>query len=157
MSRKGTKVFYIPGNHDEFARDFLDHSFGGIEVVEHAVHVTADGKKMSKRLNNYPDPMEVMEKYGSDSLRMYLASSPVMEAENLNFNEKEVAEFMRGMFRRKLKDFAEHQKDQEEDVLLFDRLKKEKYLNESDDEIQAKNQFRRMVVTKPLSKPHHKK
>ena len=64
---------------------------------------------------------------------------------------------MRGMFWRKLKDFAEHQKDQEEDVPLFDRLKKEKYLNESDDEIQAKNQFRRMVVTKPLSKPNHKK
>ena len=46
---------------------------------------------------------------------------------------------MRGMFRRKLKDFAEHQQDQQEDVSLFDRLKKEKYLNESDDEIQAKN------------------
>ncbi len=36
----------MPGNHDEFARDFLDHSFGGVEVVEHAVHVTATGKKM---------------------------------------------------------------------------------------------------------------
>jgi UDP-2,3-diacylglucosamine pyrophosphatase LpxH len=45
-ARKGCRVVYVPGNHDEFARDFLDHSFGGVEVVEQAVHVTADGKKL---------------------------------------------------------------------------------------------------------------
>ena len=45
-ARKGCRVVYVPGNHDEFARDFLDHSFGGVEVVEHAVHITADGKKL---------------------------------------------------------------------------------------------------------------
>ena len=45
-ARKGCRVVYVPGNHDEFARDFLDHSFGGVEVVEHAVHVTIDGKKL---------------------------------------------------------------------------------------------------------------
>jgi UDP-2,3-diacylglucosamine pyrophosphatase LpxH len=45
-ARKGCRVVYVPGNHDEFAREFLDHSFGGVEVVEHAVHVTADGKKL---------------------------------------------------------------------------------------------------------------
>jgi UDP-2,3-diacylglucosamine pyrophosphatase LpxH len=45
-ARKGCRVVYVPGNHDEFARDFLDHSFGGVEVVEHAVHVTATGKKL---------------------------------------------------------------------------------------------------------------
>jgi UDP-2,3-diacylglucosamine pyrophosphatase LpxH len=45
-ARKGCRVIYVPGNHDEFARDFLDHSFGGVEVVESAVHVTADGKKL---------------------------------------------------------------------------------------------------------------
>ena len=45
-ARKGCRVIYVPGNHDEFARDFLDHSFGGVEVVEQAVHITADGKKL---------------------------------------------------------------------------------------------------------------
>ncbi|NDD02598.1 MAG: UDP-2,3-diacylglucosamine diphosphatase, partial [Betaproteobacteria bacterium] len=45
-ARKGCRVVYVPGNHDEFARDFLDHSFGGVEVLEHAVHITADGKKL---------------------------------------------------------------------------------------------------------------
>jgi UDP-2,3-diacylglucosamine pyrophosphatase LpxH len=43
--RKGTRVFYIPGNHDEFLRDYYGTHFGGIEVVEMAVHVGADGKR----------------------------------------------------------------------------------------------------------------
>jgi UDP-2,3-diacylglucosamine pyrophosphatase LpxH len=40
-ARKGTSVIFIPGNHDEFGRHFLKLSFGGIEVREEAVHVTA--------------------------------------------------------------------------------------------------------------------
>lgn len=58
-----------------------------------------DGKKMSKRLNNYSDPLEIIEKYGADTLRMYLLTSPVMQAENLNFSEKDLAEISRGFFR----------------------------------------------------------
>jgi UDP-2,3-diacylglucosamine pyrophosphatase LpxH len=45
-ARKGTRVIYVPGNHDEFARHFLDHHFGGIEVVDQAVHKTADGRQL---------------------------------------------------------------------------------------------------------------
>ena len=45
-ARKGTRVIYVPGNHDEFARHFLDHHFGGIEVVDEAVHQTADGRQL---------------------------------------------------------------------------------------------------------------
>jgi UDP-2,3-diacylglucosamine pyrophosphatase LpxH len=45
-ARKGCRVIYVPGNHDEFARGFLDHHFGGIEVVEQATHVTADGRRL---------------------------------------------------------------------------------------------------------------
>jgi len=41
--RKGTRVVFVPGNHDEFARKYLGHSFGGVEVVK---HVTADGKRL---------------------------------------------------------------------------------------------------------------
>lgn len=44
-ARKGTRVVLVPGNHDEFARRYLGHSFGGIEVVEDAVHQTADGRR----------------------------------------------------------------------------------------------------------------
>lgn len=45
-ARKGCHVIYVPGNHDEFARHFLDHHFGGIEVVDEAVHKTADGRQL---------------------------------------------------------------------------------------------------------------
>lgn len=44
-ARKGVKVTYVPGNHDEFAREYCGMSFGGIEVVERAIHTTADNKK----------------------------------------------------------------------------------------------------------------
>jgi UDP-2,3-diacylglucosamine pyrophosphatase LpxH len=44
-ARKGARVVYIPGNHDEFARDYLDHTFGGVEVVDRAIHRTADGRR----------------------------------------------------------------------------------------------------------------
>jgi UDP-2,3-diacylglucosamine pyrophosphatase LpxH len=45
-ARKGCHIIYIPGNHDEFARGFFGHQFGGIEVVDDAVHLTADGKSL---------------------------------------------------------------------------------------------------------------
>ena len=45
-ARKGARVFYIPGNHDEFARDYTGLIFGGVEVMEHAIHETATGRKM---------------------------------------------------------------------------------------------------------------
>ncbi|TPG21254.1 UDP-2,3-diacylglucosamine diphosphatase [Variovorax guangxiensis] len=45
-ARKGTRVIFVPGNHDEFARKYVNHDFGGIEVVEDWVHETADGRKL---------------------------------------------------------------------------------------------------------------
>jgi UDP-2,3-diacylglucosamine pyrophosphatase LpxH len=45
-ARKGTRVVFIPGNHDEFGRHFLKLSFGGIEVSPDAVHTTADGRRL---------------------------------------------------------------------------------------------------------------
>lgn len=45
-ARKGCQVIYVPGNHDEFARQFVNHHFGGIEVLEEAVHLTVDGRKL---------------------------------------------------------------------------------------------------------------
>jgi UDP-2,3-diacylglucosamine pyrophosphatase LpxH len=43
--RKGTRVVYVPGNHDEWLRDYVRLHFGGVEVVEEAIHVTADGRR----------------------------------------------------------------------------------------------------------------
>jgi UDP-2,3-diacylglucosamine pyrophosphatase LpxH len=45
-ARKGCHVVYIPGNHDEFARGFVEHHFGGIEVTQDAVHTLKDGRKL---------------------------------------------------------------------------------------------------------------
>jgi UDP-2,3-diacylglucosamine pyrophosphatase LpxH len=45
-ARKGARVVYVPGNHDEFARDYTGLTFGGVEVAEHAVHETADGRRL---------------------------------------------------------------------------------------------------------------
>jgi len=44
-ARKGTRVVYIPGNHDEAFRAFSAHSFGGVDVVRNSIHTTADGKR----------------------------------------------------------------------------------------------------------------
>jgi len=57
-----------------------------------------DGSKMSKSKKNYPDPMLLINKYGVDSLRLYLMSSVVMKADNLNFSEKEVDELRKKVF-----------------------------------------------------------
>ncbi len=45
-ARKGTDVIYIPGNHDEFARDYTDLNFANIQVKQHAIHETAKGQKL---------------------------------------------------------------------------------------------------------------
>jgi len=45
-ARKGTRVVFVPGNHDEFARRYLGHNFGGIDVVEDCVHQLADGRTL---------------------------------------------------------------------------------------------------------------
>jgi UDP-2,3-diacylglucosamine pyrophosphatase LpxH len=45
-ARKGTQVTYIAGNHDEGARQFIGLAFGGIDIRDDAVHVTADGRKL---------------------------------------------------------------------------------------------------------------
>jgi len=45
-ARKGCRVVFVPGNHDEFARKYVEHNFGGVDVVEDFVHETADGKRL---------------------------------------------------------------------------------------------------------------
>lgn len=44
-ARKGTKLVYIPGNHDENFRNFLNLRFGRVAVLEETVHISATGKR----------------------------------------------------------------------------------------------------------------
>lgn len=64
-------------------------------VVVNGLILAEDGQKMSKKLKNYPDPSDIIERYGADALRYYLLSSPVVRAEDLNFSERGVAEVYR--------------------------------------------------------------
>lgn len=48
-----------------------------------------DGRKMSKNFGNYPDPKEMLQKYGGDALRLYLVGSPVMHAQDIRISEEE--------------------------------------------------------------------
>lgn len=57
-----------------------------------------DGKKMSKRLKNYPEPGAILDKYGADALRLYLMSSPAVRAETLNFSQSDVSNLRRRVF-----------------------------------------------------------
>lgn len=45
-AKKGTEVIFVPGNHDEVVRQFIDLDFGGIRIRDEHVHVTAQGKRM---------------------------------------------------------------------------------------------------------------
>ncbi|XP_010525919.1 PREDICTED: isoleucine--tRNA ligase, cytoplasmic [Tarenaya hassleriana] len=57
-----------------------------------------DGKKMSKKLKNYPSPMEVINDYGADALRLYLINSPVVRAETLRFKKDGVFGVVKDVF-----------------------------------------------------------
>ena len=58
----------------------------------------SDGQKMSKRLKNYPDPVNVVNKFGADALRLYLVNSPVVRAETLKFKEDGVKDVVKDVF-----------------------------------------------------------
>jgi len=64
-------------------------------LIVNGLVLAADGKKMSKRLKNYPDPMQIVHKYGADALRMYLIDSPVVKADSLRFQEKGVRDCLK--------------------------------------------------------------
>jgi len=67
-------------------------------LIVNGLVLAGDGKKMSKRLKNYPDPNVVISKYGADALRMYLINSPVVRAESLKFQEPGVLGVVKEVF-----------------------------------------------------------
>lgn len=67
-------------------------------LIANGLVLASDGQKMSKRKKNYPDPLEVVNKYGADALRLYLINSPVVKAENLRFKEEGVRDVIKDVF-----------------------------------------------------------
>jgi len=66
-------------------------------VVVNGLVLAEDGKKMSKRLKNYPEPDAVIDRYGADALRLYLMNSPAVRGENLRFSESGVQDVLRSI------------------------------------------------------------
>jgi isoleucyl-tRNA synthetase len=66
-------------------------------VVVNGLVLAEDGRKMSKRLRNYPDPLAMLDTYGADALRLYMINSPVVRAENLRFSEQGVRQVLRDL------------------------------------------------------------
>ncbi|MCQ2377907.1 MAG: isoleucine--tRNA ligase [Victivallaceae bacterium] len=66
-------------------------------VVVNGLILAEDGRKMSKRLKNYPDPMEVIHRCGADALRLFMLGSQVVRAEDLKFSEAGVREILRSV------------------------------------------------------------
>ena len=63
--------------------------------ISHGIVLGNDGRKASKSLRNYPDPMEMYDKYGSDAVRWMLMSSPVLRGGNLSVTEEGIREAVR--------------------------------------------------------------
>lgn len=66
-------------------------------VLVEGVILGTDGRKMSKNYHNYPDPKELIGKYGGDALRLYLLGSPVMHGEDIIISEEQYREQVRGL------------------------------------------------------------
>lgn len=69
-------------------------------VIVNGLILAENGQKMSKRLKNYPDPMDIVDQYGADALRYYLLSSPVVRAEDLKLAARGVEEVQKKLLMR---------------------------------------------------------
>ena len=65
--------------------------------IVHGMLLASDGRKMSKRLKNYPEPTKMLDQYGADALRLYLLSSAVMKAEEMRLTEAGIKESLRSV------------------------------------------------------------
>ncbi len=64
-------------------------------VIVNGLVLAEDGRKMSKRLKNYPDPKKMLDTYGADAIRLYMMHSPVVHAADLRFSESGVRDILR--------------------------------------------------------------
>ena len=69
-------------------------------VVTTGLVLAEDGKKMSKSLKNYSNPLDVVEKYGADSLRHFLLASAASKGQDVNFKDEYVDEVQKKVYSR---------------------------------------------------------
>ena len=82
-ARKGTKVIYVPGNHDEPLRDYTDMQFGGVTILDETIHDTADGRRL---LIMHGDKFDGIVKYarwlailGDQAYNLLLGRQPLVQ------------------------------------------------------------------------------
>ncbi|MDO8468197.1 MAG: class I tRNA ligase family protein [Candidatus Peribacter sp.] len=68
-----------------------------MNCIVNGIVLAEDGKKMSKRLKNYPEPTEVVHRHGADAVRFTLMASPAVRGEDLRFSETLVSETVRAV------------------------------------------------------------
>lgn len=83
QTRGWFRTMHVVGNAVTGQNSFNNVLINGLVLAE-------DGRKMSKKLKNYPEPQIIFEKYGSDAYRLYLLASPAVKAESVRFSEKGV-------------------------------------------------------------------
>ena len=101
-------------------------------VIVNGLVLARDGEKMSKSKKNYPDPHIILDKYGSDALRLYLISTSIVRAEPMKFNEKNINEIQRNVqiflnnvlkFIEQMVPYYEKNHSTKFEMISFDRLK----------------------------------
>ena len=81
QTRGWFRVMHVLGNAMMWRNSYDNVVINGLILAE-------DGRKMSKSLNNYPDPKDLFQRYGTDAYRLYVLSSPAVKAEPMRFAEK---------------------------------------------------------------------
>ncbi len=106
MAPKGFPADFIAEGIDQtrgwfYTLTVLGAALYGVSPFKHVVVngtvLAEDGRKMSKRLKNYPEPGAIMEKHGADALRFALMSSQAVRAEDMRFSEKNVEDALRAV------------------------------------------------------------
>jgi len=90
MAHRGTRVIYIPGNHDEMFRDYAGLSFGGVEVQLEAIHTTADGRNLLVTHGDAFDGIVLYARWlaflGDQAYTLLLRANIVLNAVRRRFN-----------------------------------------------------------------------
>ena len=90
MAHRGTRVIYIPGNHDEMFRDYAGLSFGGVEVQLEAIHTTADGRNLLVTHGDAFDGIVLYARWlaflGDQAYTLLLRANIVLNAIRRRFN-----------------------------------------------------------------------
>jgi UDP-2,3-diacylglucosamine pyrophosphatase LpxH len=90
MAHRGTRVIYIPGNHDEMFRDYAGLSFGGVEVQLEAIHTTADGRNLLVTHGDAFDGIVLYARWlaflGDQAYTLLLKANIILNAVRRRFN-----------------------------------------------------------------------